>query len=279
MGRRVRRPRRPGGLGVHRAYSPYHNISDDRHYPAAADHHVDPRRPRAPGSRPQDGRRAGRGRPPVLYYENIEGGHAGAADNEQAAFKSALIFEFLWRTTGVGRRRRTAAAEQRHDDAETTMPRTAASVRFSHRCRLASAWATIDVGDRAHVAGGLVQRIVDVAVGTSPAPPSRRHPLAAPKHPARQALCHAGAPTASVSNATTPANTATPMLTHGPHVASGAQLSRAAGRSRVSAVTGTVTVDGTLTPIAQRLVERRVRQHRGDVDLPTGHRSARARCW
>jgi len=36
----------------------------------------------------------------VRYYENIEGGHAGAADNAQTAFRSALIFEFLWRTIG-----------------------------------------------------------------------------------------------------------------------------------------------------------------------------------
>ncbi|CFR69661.1 peptidase [Mycobacterium tuberculosis] len=34
---------------------------------------------------------------PVWYYENIEGGHAGAADNAQIAFKSALSFAFLWR--------------------------------------------------------------------------------------------------------------------------------------------------------------------------------------
>ena len=32
---------------------------------------------------------------PVLYYENIEGGHGGAADNKQAAFMSALAFTFL----------------------------------------------------------------------------------------------------------------------------------------------------------------------------------------
>lgn len=32
----------------------------------------------------------------VSYYENIEGGHGGAADNKQAAFKSALAYEFLW---------------------------------------------------------------------------------------------------------------------------------------------------------------------------------------
>ena len=32
----------------------------------------------------------------VLYYENIEGGHNGAADHEQAAFMSALVYTFLW---------------------------------------------------------------------------------------------------------------------------------------------------------------------------------------
>ena len=35
---------------------------------------------------------------PVRYYENIEGGHAGAADNAQSAFRAALIYEFLHRT-------------------------------------------------------------------------------------------------------------------------------------------------------------------------------------
>ena len=30
----------------------------------------------------------------VHYYENIEGGHGGAANNEQAAFMSALAYTF-----------------------------------------------------------------------------------------------------------------------------------------------------------------------------------------
>ena len=34
----------------------------------------------------------------ALYYENIEGGHGGAANNEQAAFMSALAYAFLWDT-------------------------------------------------------------------------------------------------------------------------------------------------------------------------------------
>jgi prolyl oligopeptidase len=31
-----------------------------------------------------------------LYYENIEGGHGGAADNAQRADMLALEFTFLW---------------------------------------------------------------------------------------------------------------------------------------------------------------------------------------
>ena len=33
----------------------------------------------------------------VLYYENVEGGHGGAADNKQRAFMDALAYTFLWK--------------------------------------------------------------------------------------------------------------------------------------------------------------------------------------
>ncbi len=36
----------------------------------------------------------------VLYYENIEGGHGGAANNEQRAHLLALENAFLWQTLG-----------------------------------------------------------------------------------------------------------------------------------------------------------------------------------
>jgi prolyl oligopeptidase len=78
-------------------YSPYHNISAATDYPpvlittSTRDDRVHPGHARkmtaaleAVGHR-------------VWYYENIEGGHAGAADNAQTAFKSALSFSFLWR--------------------------------------------------------------------------------------------------------------------------------------------------------------------------------------
>ncbi|MGB8208585.1 MAG: prolyl oligopeptidase family serine peptidase [Mycobacterium sp.] len=77
-------------------YSPYQNISAHTDYPpvlittSTRDDRVHPGHARkmtaaleAAGHR-------------VWYYENIEGGHAGAADNAQTAFKSALSFSFLW---------------------------------------------------------------------------------------------------------------------------------------------------------------------------------------
>ncbi len=83
-------------------YSPYQNISAEQRYPpvlittSTRDDRVHPGHARkmtaaleAAGHR-------------VHYYENIEGGHAGAADNAQTAFRSALIFEFLHRTLPNG---------------------------------------------------------------------------------------------------------------------------------------------------------------------------------
>ncbi len=36
----------------------------------------------------------------ILLYENVEGGHGGAANNKQQAFMSALAFTFLWKQLG-----------------------------------------------------------------------------------------------------------------------------------------------------------------------------------
>jgi prolyl oligopeptidase len=79
-------------------YSPYQNISADRRYPpllmttSTRDDRVHPGHARKMTAALEA---AGH---QVHYYENIEGGHAGAADNKQTAFRSALIFEFLHRT-------------------------------------------------------------------------------------------------------------------------------------------------------------------------------------
>ena len=44
------------------------------------------------------------------YYENVEGGHAGASNNEQRAFMSALYYEFLWDRLGAVAPRAAARA-------------------------------------------------------------------------------------------------------------------------------------------------------------------------
>ena len=78
-------------------YSPYQNIRTDKAYPpvlittSTRDDRVHPGHARKmTAALEQAGHR-------VWYYENIEGGHAGAADNAQTAFKSALAFSFLHR--------------------------------------------------------------------------------------------------------------------------------------------------------------------------------------
>ncbi|WP_422742400.1 prolyl oligopeptidase family serine peptidase [Mycobacterium sp. WMMD1722] len=77
-------------------YSPYQNISAQRRYPpvlittSTRDDRVHPGHARKMAAALEE---IGQ---PVQYYENIEGGHGGAADNAQAAFRSALIYEFLW---------------------------------------------------------------------------------------------------------------------------------------------------------------------------------------
>jgi len=83
-------------------YSPYHNISTEPRYPpvlittSTRDDRVHPGHARKMAAALEA---AGQ---PVWYYENVEGGHAGAADNAQIAFRAALIFSFLWKTLGAG---------------------------------------------------------------------------------------------------------------------------------------------------------------------------------
>ena len=76
-------------------YSPYQHIDADTDYPpilvttSTRDDRVHPGTPASFVARLEEtGHR-------VSYYENIEGGHGGAADNKQSAFKSALAYEFL----------------------------------------------------------------------------------------------------------------------------------------------------------------------------------------
>ncbi|MDZ7930009.1 MAG: prolyl oligopeptidase family serine peptidase [Rhodococcus sp. (in: high G+C Gram-positive bacteria)] len=80
-------------------YSPYQNVvsASERRYPpiliatSTRDDRVHPGH-----ARKMAARLAELGHD-VSYYENIEGGHGGASDNAQLAFKTALTYEFLWR--------------------------------------------------------------------------------------------------------------------------------------------------------------------------------------
>ncbi len=77
-------------------YSPYQNLQKDKKYPpilfttSTRDDRVHPGHARKMVARMKE---LGHD---VTYYENIEGGHGAAANNEQAAFMDALAYEFLW---------------------------------------------------------------------------------------------------------------------------------------------------------------------------------------
>ena len=76
-------------------YSPYHNVKKGVRYPrvlfttSTRDDRVHPGHARKMVARMQE-----QGHD-LLYFENIEGGHAGAADNRQRAHLNALEYTFL----------------------------------------------------------------------------------------------------------------------------------------------------------------------------------------
>lgn len=81
-------------------YSPYHQVKAGAKYPrvlfttSTRDDRVHPAH-----ARKMVARMLALGHEP-LYYENIEGGHGGAADNEQRAHLQALEYSYLWQQLG-----------------------------------------------------------------------------------------------------------------------------------------------------------------------------------
>ena len=79
-----------------RTFSPYHLFDAKRDYPATIfmtstrDDRVHPGHARKMMAKMLEAGKDAR------YYENIEGGHGGSANNAQAAHMSALAFTFLW---------------------------------------------------------------------------------------------------------------------------------------------------------------------------------------
>jgi prolyl oligopeptidase len=90
-------PDKPEEWAFIRGFSPYHTVAKDRDYPpilfttSTRDDRVHPGHARKMAARLIEyGKR-------VLTYENIEGGHGGAADNRQKAFMDALAWTFFIR--------------------------------------------------------------------------------------------------------------------------------------------------------------------------------------
>jgi prolyl oligopeptidase len=94
-------PDNPADWAFISKYSPYQNLRADAKYPRALfatstrDDRVHPGH-----ARKMAARMYALGHP-VMYYENIEGGHGGAADNEQRATLQAVEFTYLWQQLGA----------------------------------------------------------------------------------------------------------------------------------------------------------------------------------
>lgn len=82
-------------------YSPFHNVKAGALYPptfyvtSTKDDRVHPAH-----ARKMVARLEALGHKP-LYYENIEGGHGGAADNKQSAYRDALVYTFFRSRLGL----------------------------------------------------------------------------------------------------------------------------------------------------------------------------------
>lgn len=89
-------PDKPDEWAYIQGFSPYHNVKKETHYPrtlfttSTRDDRVHPSH-----ARKMVALMKAQGHD-ILYYENTEGGHAGAADNKQTAFMQALAYTFLW---------------------------------------------------------------------------------------------------------------------------------------------------------------------------------------
>jgi prolyl oligopeptidase len=88
-------PDDPAQWSFIKTFSPYHNVAEGSHPPilittSTRDDRVHP------GHARKFAHLLGDLGKDVLYYENIEGGHGGAANNDQAAFMNAIAYGFLW---------------------------------------------------------------------------------------------------------------------------------------------------------------------------------------
>jgi prolyl oligopeptidase len=93
-------PDKPDDWAYISKYSPYQNVVKNKKYPrvlfttSTRDDRVHPGHARKMVAKMKE-----QGHD-VLYYENIEGGHGGAANNKQSAYMSALAYTFLLKELG-----------------------------------------------------------------------------------------------------------------------------------------------------------------------------------
>lgn len=91
-------PDKPKEWEYVRTFSPYHLLREDMQYPktliwtATSDDRVGPVQARKMAARMK-----AMGLEDVWFHEALEGGHAGASDNRQAARMHAMSHEFLWK--------------------------------------------------------------------------------------------------------------------------------------------------------------------------------------
>jgi prolyl oligopeptidase len=89
-------PDKPAEWAWIKTFSPYQNVQPGKHYPpvlfttSTRDDRVGPAHARKMAAKMQAMGYA------ADFYENIEGGHGGAADNKQSAFMHALEYTWLW---------------------------------------------------------------------------------------------------------------------------------------------------------------------------------------
>lgn len=89
-------PDKPGEWEYISKYSPYQNLSKGKDYPSifidtsTKDDRVHPGHARKFTARIEE---LGY---PVLYYENIDGGHGAASNNDEVAYLGAMQYSFLW---------------------------------------------------------------------------------------------------------------------------------------------------------------------------------------
>ncbi len=91
-------PDKPDEWSYIQKFSPYQNVKKDVDYPpvlfytATSDDRVGPVQARKMAAKMKEAL----GYKNVWFYENTEGGHGAAADNQQSAFMHALAYTFLW---------------------------------------------------------------------------------------------------------------------------------------------------------------------------------------